>query len=960
MATTYGNNHDAVAAWFLGPHAENFDVLENIFRNVLYEQEKARTSYFPDDDNYITPSIKATNLFQKNISKLKYVINQLAPRLAQHSIPFWNPRYNGHMNMDTTMPGMAGYLMGMMYNPNNVATEASPLTTVLELHVGVQLCEMVGLNTNVTKKPVGWGHITCGGTVANLESMWAARNLKYYPLSLRLAMKTGGPLEFIADRFSLPTFQESSNSVVTKLLKDFSSWELLNIAPDVVLDIPDRLRQQFFITPAFLQTALYEYLIQTIGKDSNMFREFEIDPDLGPIQLNKMVYFASAAKHYSWPKAAAVTGIGSDNFIDIQVDNDARLDISDLRARLDECLRLHRPVYTVVAIIGSTEQGACDPLDKIVELRDEFRTKGLSFVLHADAAWGAYFCSTLRSKGPSVPMRFVPSITLKPSTVKALEHLPDCDSITIDPHKSGYIQYPAGGLLYRDQRMRYLITWTSPIVYRGELENIGVYGIEGSKPGAAAVAAWVSHEVIGLHQDGYGALLGEAVFSCVKMYAHLATMSTDQTEFIVVPLNALPTNVLPVGIDLKEFIRTRILPVSNKELIKDNEAMKLIQAMGSDLAINAFAVNFRLNNGKVNEDVVEANNLGERIFEKLSVSSVSDRIQDRPLILTSTRFSKKGYGKCLESLKERLGLNLKDERDLYVLVNVVMSPFPTDFNFTQTIATSLESVIKQEVDISKFRNTLTPDFHGFVMQGTDKLYLVHLPMFNMENHRFQLIITGDIPQDKMDQYKKARAASPEKFFTLGTANRTTLESILRRKKFSAVIDKGLPPSDGTHLITDFELSNIEVIVKRPLDSINLQTKYPQYSMPFYLYGTSDQLHIDHILFTSPNTQLNSDQVKLEIVGQLPAYPVCCRLQLPEQAMQPLPSNNGMASDNNFFFRPRVTYDVAIFKNMELNEDGETPLAKGKLTLGDSVFTDTDMLNENPLPSAHAHGDVTFF
>lgn len=36
------------------------------------------------------------------------------------------------------------------------------------------------------------------------------------------------------------------------------------------------------------------------------------------------------------------------------------------------------------------------------------------------------------------------------------------------------------GLLYRDQRMRYLVTWTSPIVYRpGELESIGVYGIEG-------------------------------------------------------------------------------------------------------------------------------------------------------------------------------------------------------------------------------------------------------------------------------------------------------------------------------------------------------------------------------------------------------------------------------------------------------------------------------------------------
>jgi glutamate/tyrosine decarboxylase-like PLP-dependent enzyme len=76
-------------------------------------------------------------------------------------------------------------------------------------------------------------------------------------------------------------------------------------------------------------------------------------------------------------------------------------------------------------------------------------------------------------------MTFVPAITLKPSTIKALKALKSCDSITVDPHKSGYIQYPAGALLYRDQRMRYLVTWTSPIVYRNELENIGIYGIEG-------------------------------------------------------------------------------------------------------------------------------------------------------------------------------------------------------------------------------------------------------------------------------------------------------------------------------------------------------------------------------------------------------------------------------------------------------------------------------------------------
>lgn len=68
--------------------------------------------------------------------------------------------------------------------------------------------------------------------------------------------------------------------------------------------------------------------------------------------------------------------------------------------------------------------------------------------------------------------------------------------------------------------MRSQVTFTSPIVFRAgdELESIGVYGIEGSKPGAAPVAAYLSHQVIGTHKLGYGALLGEATFSCTKVY----------------------------------------------------------------------------------------------------------------------------------------------------------------------------------------------------------------------------------------------------------------------------------------------------------------------------------------------------------------------------------------------------------------------------------------------------------
>jgi glutamate/tyrosine decarboxylase-like PLP-dependent enzyme len=73
-----------------------------------------------------------------------------------------------------SMASLLGYFMTMLYNPNNVALEASPLSTVAEIEVGEQLCTLFGYNIDEedTSTPTGWGHVTCDGTIANLESIW--------------------------------------------------------------------------------------------------------------------------------------------------------------------------------------------------------------------------------------------------------------------------------------------------------------------------------------------------------------------------------------------------------------------------------------------------------------------------------------------------------------------------------------------------------------------------------------------------------------------------------------------------------------------------------------------------------------------------------------------------------------------------------------------------------------------
>jgi glutamate/tyrosine decarboxylase-like PLP-dependent enzyme len=68
--------------------------------------------------------------------------------------------------------------------------------------------------------------------------------------------------------------------------------------------------------------------------------------------------------------------------IDVNVDDGARIDVEDLKTKLQGCLADKRAVYAVVAIIGSTEHGACDPLDKIVSLRDSTDVSSPSVATH--------------------------------------------------------------------------------------------------------------------------------------------------------------------------------------------------------------------------------------------------------------------------------------------------------------------------------------------------------------------------------------------------------------------------------------------------------------------------------------------------------------------------------------------------------------------------------------------------
>ncbi|KAL4884024.1 pyridoxal-dependent decarboxylase conserved domain protein [Aspergillus karnatakaensis] len=985
--TSYGDiTHQAISSYFIGPEAENLDEFKTNIANILNELENARKRYYPQppDKKFIPPSIRHTPEFTRLTTKFRTIIANTARLLGQKSVPFWSPRYQGHMCTDLSMVSLLGYFMTMLYNPNNVAVEASPFSTAAEILVGEQICGLLGYGVKMGlgnglgagsgrggQGPTGWAHVTSGGTVANLESIWVARNLKFYPLSLYLAI-TEGQLQFAREGFMV-----RSCAGEEKNFADMSTWELLNLLPETVLDLPKMLNDQYGVSPTYIENALDRYNIQTTGK-GKLENAFDIKT---PCR-----YLLTNTRHYSWPKGGAITGIGSENMIGIQVDAEARVDLVDLVSNLDHCLRNQIAVYAVVAVIGSTEEGAVDRLSEILRIRRRFQARGLSFLVHADAAWGGYFAAMLprdlkqgvqKDEEPVVSDQgqgFVPDMGLKVQTQEDLLALKYADSITIDPHKSGYIPYPAGALAYRDERMRSLVTWTAPMIDRGSLENIGVYGVEGSKPGAAAMAIWLANECIGLDQNGYGALLSEATFTCTRLAAHWAAMTTKDDSFTCVALNRLPSEVNGGDVEAeKRFIREQILSKSNHEIVANDpktHTMTLLRALGSDLNINAFALNWRYEDGRLNDDIEEANFLMLRVVKELSVSSINEDPSKKEFFLTSTEFGHEEYGNCAEVFMDRLGI-ARSKQGLMVLRNVVMSPFLTEHELIERLVGRFRKVVEEAVQVCRDRNAIKPDIHRFYVQGTNEIFFIYRPRFQEARFRRQLILKGTFNQAGFEAYIRAKARG--RVVYLNTSKETCLEALLNQvNNHGEATFQGNLVNGDENTLSSITVSITQIIKNRCLNARNREPHYPQTYTPFYLYGSPSQAHISHILLKSPNIELGAASVQLSLdhpleESELARGAIMCLTGIPEAPMQPFETIN---NKTDFFFRPGQKFKVKIWRDLKRAEESGPNLlpgsvegfgpeiASGEVTLRGEVLVDAESVNvDSSKPRTEEEGEA---
>jgi glutamate/tyrosine decarboxylase-like PLP-dependent enzyme len=494
---------DFVAPWFFGPAAENAAFVEELLVEFLRDHAAWRRAFHPEDRLASREELFADPAFLAARTKMRRELLRLSSALQQ-AVPFFHPRYVGHMTGDLLLPGIVAKLLTTLYNPNNVSEEGAPVTTELELEVGDDLARMLGFSVVDGQEPCGWGHLTSGGTVANYEALWNLRSAKFFGVALQSAAALT-QLDPLIGGESRP-------------LSNYSVWELVNLPVDDMISLRRDVlawvttRADPLLGHAFAEAVRRER-IESLGTAA-FFSQHR------PLQPPQVVVPASA--HYSWAKGMKVLGLGTANLLRIPVDHRMRMVVSALEEQLARLSEQQVPVLCVVGMLGTTEFGAIDPIHEIVALRGRFREQGLDFGIHVDGAWGGYLASIFRRPDGSRHSReevrdglaYFPS----QSVYEAFAAVPAADSVTIDPHKLGYVPYAAGAIVVRNREVVDFLTQDAAYVFdrddaigqpprRRQLANLGQYILEGSKPGAAAAAVHVTHRSLPLDSGGLGRIL---------------------------------------------------------------------------------------------------------------------------------------------------------------------------------------------------------------------------------------------------------------------------------------------------------------------------------------------------------------------------------------------------------------------------------------------------------------------
>ena len=172
-----------------------------------------------------------------------------------------------------------------------------------------------------------------------------------------------------------------------------------------------------------------------------------------------LAVLVSRRGHYSLGKAVDLLGIGRDNLVMVETDDNNKLDMVALRERCAELQQKNIRPLALIGIAGTTETGNVDPLEEMADFAAEI---GCHF--HVDAAWG----------GPTL---------FSDRYRHLLKGIERADSVTLDAHKQLYVPMGAGMVVFKDPTALTAIEHHAAYILREGSKDLGSHTLEGSRPG---------------------------------------------------------------------------------------------------------------------------------------------------------------------------------------------------------------------------------------------------------------------------------------------------------------------------------------------------------------------------------------------------------------------------------------------------------------------------------------------
>lgn len=453
----------SAGAYFLGPKSENASWLRSEFQAVLDRWFDWRRALFADDPSPLPEQVRLSPDFLAEREIMAQKVRELTELMAGE-VPKYTPRYIGHMVSELSVPALLGHFATLLHNPNNTSRDVARVSGRVEDEAIAMLAGMVGYDPAAAQ-----GHFTSGGTLANFEGVWRARYRMDHCLSLGLC---------IAEQSG-----EAFDPVASAHMDWFRFSEL--VAAHDISEAELRAASSVLGNPF----AIAARISAASGRDWR-----------GPVLL------VPGNKHFSWLKAANVFGLGEEAFWSVALDAHGRLSLPALNAAIVQAHSEGRPVLAVISVAGTTEAGEIDPVDAVCDRLDEYRQSGLHIWHHVDAAWGGFLCAMLGGEAEN---------RLEAGARSALKAIRRANSVTLDPHKLGYVPYSCGAFLVRDRDSYANSLFAAPYIDRAAANDRWMMTLEGSRSGAGAAAVWLTGKTLTFGPDRFGQIMAGTIDSRV-------------------------------------------------------------------------------------------------------------------------------------------------------------------------------------------------------------------------------------------------------------------------------------------------------------------------------------------------------------------------------------------------------------------------------------------------------------